>query len=75
MKQKIMLIPSYPQTIDEQIKEMEQLYSIQIGRAIIPAKISRTLKVLGWVLPGGKVVLDKEVALTVANNLNKLIKN
>lgn len=69
-----MTISNYIPTLDEQIKEMEEFYTVRIGNAVVPAKISRTLKVIGWVLPGGKVVPNRDIAITVANNLNKLIK-
>jgi hypothetical protein len=55
----------------EKVIKLEKEHNLNIGKLIICAKISEDLQLLGWVLPGGKFTSNKNVAIHVANKLNK----
>jgi len=57
----------------QKIIKMEETNALNIGDITIPAKISRDLKMEGWVLPTGKITNNKELATQIAINLNKTI--
>ena len=69
-----MEISNRDKDLAQKMLRMEKQHSVQVGDVVVPAKISRELRMLGWVIPGCKLITDRDHAVYVATRLSYLCK-